>query len=227
LLALVIGWEFLAEIFTSEGVPMPQVAGTWFVPPVVTIIVPLALLPLVEQWPDSAGSLMALGWAMLGIGTLLYLIVTTALFIRTVNHPLPPAALAPSLVIGMGPAGLIGLDIVRMVQVSIDVDLLPAGTLPVALLPATMFWGFGAWWLITALLVLRRGYTALPFTLAWWGFIFPVGAWTIATLVLAATWAAFWLEVVAVVAVVVLVLLWLYVIVRTVIGMRNGTIWSH
>ena len=33
--------------------------------------------------------------------------------------------------------------------------------------------------------------------------------------------------IVAVVAVVVLVLLWLYVIVRTATGMRNGTIWSH
>lgn len=226
-LALLIGWEFLAEVFTSEGVPLPQVAGTWFIPPVVTIIVPLALLPLVVRYPGSAAGLMALGWAMLGIGTVLYLVLTAVLFIRTVNHPLPPAGLAPSLIIGMGPAGLIGLDIVRMVATSVDVGLLPQQALPMSLLVATMFWGFGAWWLISALLVLRRGYQSLPFSLAWWGFIFPVGAWTIATIVLGAAWQTAWMQVLGILAVTMLVVLWGYVVARTLIGMRKGTIWSH
>ena len=53
LLALLIGWEFLAEMFTSQDAALVQMSGAWFVPPVVTIIVPLALLPVIPAIPAS------------------------------------------------------------------------------------------------------------------------------------------------------------------------------
>lgn len=227
LLALIIGWEFIGEILSSDGVPMPQISGTWFVPPVVTIVVPLALVPIIAEFPESAASLLAISWAMLGVGAILYLVITASLFMRMAMHPLPPAKLAPTLVIGMGPAGLIGLDVVRLAQAAEGVGAAEPGLVQVALLPATMSWGFGAWWLVSALVVLRRGYQSLPFSVSWWGFTFPFGAWTIATLVLGRTWDAQWMVWLGVAATVALVGLWLYVAARTVTGIRRGTIWAH
>jgi tellurite resistance protein TehA-like permease len=206
---------------------MPQISGAWFIPPVVTIIVPLAMLPLVAEFDDLAGDLLAIAWGFLGVGTLLYILVAATLFLRSVSHPLPPAALAPTLIIGMGPAGLIGLDLVRLAQVGAAAGVGPADQVALAALPATMMWGFGAWWLVSALLVLRRGYDALPFGLSWWGFTFPVAAWTISTIVLGRVWGAAWLDWFGIAAVVALLVLWLYVLVRTVIGIRRGTIWAH
>lgn len=91
---------------SSDAAPLAQLSGAWFVPPVVTIV-PLAMLPLLS--PDNATDWLVLAWAFLGMGAVLYLVVTATLFVRSISHPLPPAALAPTLFIGMGPAGLLGL----------------------------------------------------------------------------------------------------------------------
>jgi C4-dicarboxylate transporter/malic acid transport protein len=226
-LALLIGWEFLAEVFTSQESVLAQVSGAWFVPPVVTIIVPLAMLPLVVAHPGAAPDLLALAWAFLGVGAVLYLVVTAALFLRSVSHPLPPAGLAPTLFIGMGPAGLLGLDLVRLAQVSVQVGLADAWLVTAVLPAATMLWGFGLWWMVSALLVLRRGYAALPFSLSYWGFTFPLGAWTIATIVLARAWDSGLLGALGWVAVAALTVLWASVLLRTLAGVRSGTIWVH
>ena len=58
--ALLIGWEFLAEVFTSQDAVLAQMSGAWFVPPVVTIIVPLALLPVIAGNPGIAADLVAM-----------------------------------------------------------------------------------------------------------------------------------------------------------------------
>ncbi len=215
-LALFIGWEFMAALFTGEGTPMEHITGAWFIPPVVTIIVPLALVPLAEELPGAAESLLAAGWALLGIGLVLYLLVTAALFLRTITHPLPAAALAPTLVIGMGPAGLVGLDVLR----------LGGSAEPAFTATATMMWGFGLWWLVAAVLVLRRGYDDLPFSLAWWGFVFPFGAWTASTIAVAQAWDVQVFTVLAWIAAVLLVAGWLAIAARTVKGIADRSIWK-
>jgi tellurite resistance protein TehA-like permease len=139
-----------------------------------------------------------------------------------VSHPLPPDALAPTLFIGMGPAGLLGLDMVRLAQASGDPALVEAMA-PLA----TMMWGFGFWWMIAALLVIQRGYGKLPFSLSWWGFVFPFGAWTVATIVLANVWGAGLFDILAWAATLLLVALWLVTAASTLVGIRRGTIWSH
>ena len=215
-LALVIGWEFMANLFTGEGTPMEHITGAWFIPPVVTIIVPLALVPLAAELPGAAQTLLVIAWAMLGIGAVLYFLVTAALFLRTITHPLPPAALAPTLVIGIGPAGLLGLDLLR----------LGGPDNPTFLAAATMMWGFGLWWLVAAIMVLRRGYETIGFSLAWWGFIFPFGAWTVATTVLAQAWDVGLLTVLAWIATVTLTLGWTVIAARTLKGLRDASIWK-
>lgn len=227
LLALLIGWEFLGEVFTSTDTALAQLSGAWFVPPVVTVIVPLALLPLIASNPPLASDLIAVAWAFLGIGAVLYVVVTATLFLRSVSHPLPPAGLAPTLMIGMGPAGLIGLDIVRVSQASVAAGLAPQSLVSMALPAATMMWGFGLWWMVAALVVLRRGYARMPFSLSWWGFTFPLAAWTIATIVLGRTWESGLLSAIGWAATVALVLLWSVVFTRTALGVRSGTIWAH
>ncbi len=227
LLALLIGWEFLAEVFTSQDAALAQMSGAWFVPPVVTIIVPLALLPIIAGNPGIAADLVALSWAFLGMGAVLYLVVTATLFVRSISHPLPPAGLAPTLFIGMGPAGLMGLDMVRLSQVSVQAGVAEP-SLVTSILPfATMMWGFGLWWMVAALVVLRRGYATLPFSLSWWGFTFPLAAWTIATIVLGNAWDSGLVTAVGWVATSALLGLWGYVATRTVLGIRSGSIWAH
>ena len=90
-----------------------------------------------------------------------------------------------------------------------------------------MFWGFGLWWMISALVVLRRGYATLPFSLTWWGFTFPLAAWTIATMVLGEAWGSGLVSALGIVATAALLSLWMLVAIRTVLGIRTGSIWVH
>jgi tellurite resistance protein TehA-like permease len=147
--------------------------------------------------------------------------------VRSISHPLPPAGLAPTLFIGMGPAGLLGLDMLRLAQVSVQNGIAPESLVSAVLPVATMMWGFGLWWMVSAVIVLRRGYASLPFALSWWGFTFPLAAWTIATIALGRAWDSTVLGALGWAATAALGALWAYVAARTLAGIRSGSIWAH
>jgi len=89
-LALVIGVAFGYTLFTGDP-PAQSVNGSWFIPPVVTIIVPMVLAPLIPHTdPTTARLLLFLGWAGFGMGFLLFLFVMGLFHDRLVLHPLPP-----------------------------------------------------------------------------------------------------------------------------------------
>lgn len=51
------------------------------------------------------------------------------------------------------------------------------------LIVGTLLWGTGMWWLLLAMLITIRYFrTGVPFNLGWWGYIFPLGVYAVATL---------------------------------------------
>ena len=94
-------------------------------------------------------------------------------------------------------------------------------------LAATALWGFGVWWLAAAVVLLvhylRTG--PLPYGLGWWGFTFPLGAYTVATLTLARAWDLPPLEWAGAGLFVLLVLFWVTVAGRTVQAVWTGEAW--
>jgi tellurite resistance protein TehA-like permease len=106
-LALAISLLFAYLLFTLELPDTRVVNGGWFIPPVVTIIVPVVLVPLLSQvGPSAARLLLFTGYAFWGVGFLLFLLVMGLLHDRLVTQSLPPAAMAPSLWIVLGPLGV-------------------------------------------------------------------------------------------------------------------------
>jgi tellurite resistance protein TehA-like permease len=104
-LAFVVAVAFSFQQFAGEATP-EAVNGGWFIPPVVTIIVPIGIAWLVPHaGTGSAGTLLAVGYALFGMGFLLFRFVMSMLTWRLVLHPLPGPPLAPSLWIGLGPVG--------------------------------------------------------------------------------------------------------------------------
>lgn len=226
-LALIIGLLYLGGMFQRGALATPMITGAMFIPPVVTIIVPTALFPLLDGADPLARELLWVSWAFLGIGSLLYGVVVAALFFRTLTAPLPPAPVAPSLIIGMGPAGLIGLNVYLLAEAGARLGATGDSVVDIAIAVGMMFWGFGLWWGIAAVLVMYRGYDALPFALSWWGFTFPLGAWVVAGVVLAAAAGSAVVGAISLVGAVVLVAVWCLVLVRTLQGIYRGTIWEN
>jgi tellurite resistance protein TehA-like permease len=93
-LALAVVVAFASLLFLGHGVEPQAANGAWFIPPVVTIIAPMVLAPLI---PHVAAAdvpvLVFAGYALWGMGFLLFLLVASLLYDRLV---LPPAARGPT-----------------------------------------------------------------------------------------------------------------------------------
>lgn len=229
--AFAVSVAFAALLFVSHGVEPQAANGGWFIPPVVNIIVPVALVSLAPQ--VAAGDLGLLvfgGYAFWGMGFLLFVLVASLLYDRLVFHPLPAPPLAPALWIGLGPIGVGSFALVSLAKAGAplwgDAAAVVASASSIG---AAVLWGFGVWWLAAALVLLvaylRRG--PLPFGLGWWAFTFPFGAFTASTLVLARAWHISALEALGLVLFVVLCLFWAIVTVGTLGALRSGEIWRR
>jgi C4-dicarboxylate transporter/malic acid transport protein len=231
LVAFATGVVFTYMLFTSEGMAADAANGGWFIPPVVSIIIPLTLIPLLPHVGDSAGRLLLLaGYAGLGVGLLLVLLVAAVLFGRLVFHPLPPAALAPSLWIGLGPIGVGSLALLRLAAAGQPYWGSEAAVVQrISTLAAAVLWGFGLWWLATAAILLvrylRRGH--LPFGVGLWAFTFPLGAYTVATLQLARSWPSHPLEWAAAALLLLLAGFWATVTGATLQAIATGKAWQR
>jgi tellurite resistance protein TehA-like permease len=107
-------------------------------------------------------------------------------------------------------------------------DLAPTVTL-LTRLASTTVWGFGLWWLALAVVLLvryvRNG--GVPFHSGWWAFVFPLGAYTAATVTLARSWQSPVLEATSLVLYLGLLAAWVIVGIRTAAGLRSGRIWNQ
>jgi len=228
--ALVISVAFAVTLFVGKPAA-ESVNGGWFIPPVVTIIIPMALAPLASHAsPATVRLLLSLGYAAYGMGLVLFLLVLGSLYDRLVLHPLPPAPLAPTLWIGLGPVGVAVLA--PLALASAGHELFGAGAPTVQLLSqlaGTAVWGFGLWWLAIAATLLVRYLRAgpLPLHLGWWAFTFPLGAFTVATVTTARLWQVPAIEGFAVLLYLMLVGFWGVVTVRTVAATRDGRVWRR
>ena len=218
-LALGVSLVFAYLLFTLEHQDTRVVNGGWFIPPVVTIIVPVVLVPLLHQvGPSAARLLVFTGYAFWGVGFLLFLLVLSMLHDRMIVHALPLAAMAPSLWIVLGPAGVGAaalVDLAHAAPLALGPTAAPIG--PVSLVGAGALWGFGAWSLLVALALLGRYLHAgrVPYGIGWWGFTFPLGALTLATSSLADAWSLAILGDIALGLLAFLVVVWLVVTAAT------------
>lgn len=202
-IATVLGLFWAAAMLRGQQ-GLEGVNGGWLIPPVMNLLVPLALAPLAAKYPGPV--LPAIGFMFYGIGVFLFLAMLTLLIARlAVRAPLP-AAMAPSLWIPLAPAGVIGLALMQ---------LLAASGLSTAagVIVSAMGLGFGLWWAAFAGLELRR--TRPPLHPGWWGFVFPVAAMTLSWANVALVTEAVALQVMGALATVGLVALWALVSART------------
>jgi C4-dicarboxylate transporter/malic acid transport protein len=203
-------------MFTEHELSTDKALGSWLLPIVPPIVasVPAALLS--PTWPPAfRGDLLAFAYALLGTGISLAAIVIVIFYSRLLFHKVPEGALVPTLWIVVGPLGqsIAGMSALGAAAQSVW----PAyghGLALAGLFYSVLVWGFAMYWLAMALAVtLRAVRKALPFSLGWWAFTFPVGVLTagtdalyvqtrahvfgIASLLLLALLAAMWLLVAA------------------------------
>jgi C4-dicarboxylate transporter/malic acid transport protein len=216
-LAVVMGTLWSAAILRATP-GLEGVNGGWLIPPVMNLLVPLALAPLIVANPSAAAVLVLVGFAFYGIGILLFLAMLTLLVARLALRDPLPAGMAPSLWIPLAPAGMMGLALLRLQQAAEGAGVPGFTGTTAGIVVSAMGIGFGLWWAVFAGLELRRIRAAggPPVHPGWWGFVFPIGAMTLSIAAMGSVTDIVAVQVLGAAATVVLALVWALVAVRTV-----------
>ncbi|HTJ25462.1 MAG TPA: C4-dicarboxylate ABC transporter [Candidatus Limnocylindria bacterium] len=203
---------------TRYELVLERALGTWLLPVVPPIVASVPAALLLPTFPASMrSSILAIAFALLGIGLVLAAAFIVVFFSRLLFHKTPRGALAPSMWLVVGPLGQSIAGFSALGGAAVGVWPAVGHMLSAAALAyGVLVWGFAVYWLglavVTTLAAARAG---MPFTLGWWSFTFPVGVLLAGT---DALWAATGAPLFAVAALVLLGLLvttWTLVAART------------
>jgi len=217
LVIVVLAVHFIDRIFASANIEIQHSTFGWLIPPVALLIIPLgAPLFLSVFSAEAAEALVVLSFALWGAGFFAYVFVNAAVTHRYFFHEMPVNQMTPSVWVGLGPigagaAGLLSLSRAAQSMPNLK-SLADLGTGFSLLL-----WGFGLiWYLVSLALTLRKAFFEnIPYTMGWWAFTFPLGAYALATRLLFAQTQVAALAVIFWILLVNLVLFWIITAYRT------------
>jgi C4-dicarboxylate transporter/malic acid transport protein len=230
-MALACGVAIPFMMFTRQTHSIDQMTAVWLLPVVAAEVAAVSGAFLAPHLLDPAAQLQVLvtSYVLWACSVPLAMSILVILVLRMAVHKLPHADMAASSWLALGPIGTGALGLLVLGAAAPGVfaanGLGEYGQVArgVGFIGALLLWGYGFWWMATAILITARYLrVGLPFNLGWWGYTFPLGVYAVCTLRLARTLPIPALTVFGAVLVVALALLWLIVGARTVRGAWRG-----
>lgn len=218
-------------MFTRQEHSIDQMTAVWLLPVVAAEVAAASGGLLAPHLVDAHAQLVVLttSYVLWAFSLPVAFSILTILLLRMALHKLPHENMAASSWLALGP---IGTGALGMLLLGADAPaIFAANGLPgigeiaagLGLVAGITLWGFGLWWMLMALLITARYLRdGIPFNLGWWGFTFPLGVYSLATLKLASTLHLGFFSVVGCVLVTLLAVMWLIVGKRTVQGAWRG-----
>lgn len=209
---------------------LSDVSPVWLlavVPPMVSAAALGGILPRVTDGP-ARDALLGLAYGLFAVGLVLSLAMIALVVVRIAVHGPGPTAAAPTVFIVLGPLGQSVTAACLLGAIAVDVAPEPIGVALDAFAS-----GFGAvvvavamaWLLVATAIVVRAVRRGMPFALTWWSFTFPIGTCVTGTSLLAARTEIAPVSWLAVALLVVLLVVWGVVVVRTGVGvLRSGVL---
>ena len=218
-------------MFTRQEHSIDQMTAVWLLPVVAAEVAAASGGLLVPHLADPQAQFLVLvtSYVMWAVSMPVAFSILTILMLRMALHKLPPANMAASSWLALGPIGTGALGMLLLggdapgVFAANGLGAMGEVARGLGLVAGTVLWGAGLWWLLTAVLItvryLRHG---MPFNLGWWGFTFPLGVYSLATLKLAEWLGLGFFMVAGQVLVGMLAMLWLVVAGKTLTGAWRG-----
>ena len=220
-------------MFTRQDHSLEKMTAVWLLPVVAAEVTASSaglLAPHLAD-PQAALTMLVLGYMLWAFSVPIAMSILVILVLRLMLHKLPHKDMAASGWLALGPIGtgalgllLLGADAPHIFAAAgiPGVGEVAAG---IGLVGGAILWGYGAWWLPMAVLTtaryLRHG---MPFNLGWWGFTFPLGVYSVATLALARQTHLGFIMAIGEGLVICLAIFWAIVAARTVRGAWEGSL---
>ena len=230
-LAVACGVGIPYLMFTRQQHRIDEMTAVWLLPVVAAEVAGATGGLLAPHLADESRQfgVLTTSYALWAYSVPVAFGILSLLILRMALHKLPPAGVAASSWLALGP---IGTGALGMMVMGADAPaIFAAHGLPgvgliaqgVGVLAGVLLWGFGLWWLFLAILITIRYFRAgVPFNLGWWGYTFPLGVYTLATLRLGTTLHLGVFSAVGAVLAAALVAMWVIVMARTLHGGWKG-----
>lgn len=221
-------------MFTRQNHALEKLTAVWLLPIVAPEVVASAAGALAPHLPvDAARQLVVTGFVLWGLSLSLVFPLITLVLLRLALHKLPDTDFAATSWLPLGPVatGCLGLLSLGQAAPAAFAGTPLAGAAEMAqdfgLVGGLALWGAGLWWLVIATLFTRHYIRDnMPFNLGWWGFIFPLGVFTLATFELQHLTGLAIFGLTGLVLAVQLAAVWSLVLTRTLVGVWNGELFQ-
>ena len=218
-------------MFTRHEHTLDQMTAIWLLPFVAAGVAAVSG-GLLAPYLDGAHSrllTLVVSYALWAYSIPAAFCILTILILRMVLHKLPHESMAASSWLALGPLGTGSLGMIILGGQAPALfeahGLAWVGTMAAGLgvILGTLLWGFGLWWLLLASIITVRYFRAgVPFNLGWWGYTFPLGVYTLATLKLGATLHLGFFPAFGAVQAAALATIWIFVSAKTIYGGWKG-----
>ena len=218
-------------MFTRQAHGIDKMTAIWLLPIVAAEVAATSGGLLVPHLADANAQYVTLitSYVLWAYSVPVAFAVLTILFLRMALHRLPPDSMAASSWLSLGPIGTGSLGMVVLgnaapaVLAAHNLGNIGMVVSSIGAIVGLLLWGVGLWWLLLALLITFRYFRAgIPFNLGWWGYTFPLGVYTVATLKLGASLDIGLLSAFGTILVLVLGMMWMLVAARTLHGGWKG-----
>ena len=221
-------------MFTRQHHALEKLTAVWLLPIVAPEVAASAAGSLAPHLPvEAARQLLVSGFVLWGLSLSLAFSLITLVLLRLALHKLPDTDFAATSWLPLGPLATGCLGLLSMGQAApmafAGTSLASAAELArdLGLIGGLALWGAGLWWLVIATLFTRHYIRDnMPFNLGWWGFIFPLGVFTLATFELQRLTELAMFGLIGLVLAVQLAAVWSLVFTRTLAGVWNGELFQ-
>lgn len=235
LLAVFIAFFVPAMMFTRQQHQLENMTAIWLLPIVAAEVTASSgglLLGFIQD-PQQSLTILICSYMLWGLSVLPAFTILTILFLKLALHKLPEQNMAISSCLALGPIGTGALALLLIGKQAGSVLTLHSYAAMgeamhyTGIMAAMLLIGFGFWWFTIALFTvykhLGKGFT---FNLGWWGLTFPLGVYTFAILELGYQLQFLILIHVGYGLSVVLILLWVIVAYKTILGAYQGILFN-
>jgi len=232
-LACGIGVPFL--MFTRHDHAIDQMTAIWLLPVVGCEVTAASGGLILPHLADSATQLTILfaSYGLWACSVPMAMSIIVILVLRMAVHKLPPASMAASSWLALGPIGTGALAMLLFAQngpavlAASGLGLYADAIGGASLLMGILLWGYGFWWLATASLITARYFrNPVPFNLGWWGYVFPLGVYAVTTMRLASMFPVGILSAFGIVLTAAVAAVFHIVAARTIAGAWRGNLFN-